>query len=184
MQAPTSYSNFVNKSSFFFFSLPFIDLCEFPFPSSSACPSVTSSPVLVRRDSILKHSGSVKNTDRRVSIKQNQPVVVEYLSEKRQTQVSPSPSIGRPASLILTKGERPTFKLIRSPSIDHQELDEILDPVNKYEKQNNLMLNNLNVNQNSNTVAKDNDDDDDESVPLVQNNSHEKNIITSSHSNI
>lgn len=42
---------------------------------------------MARRDSILKHSGSVKNTDRRVSIKQNQPVVVEYLSEKRPSIV-------------------------------------------------------------------------------------------------
>lgn len=38
---------------------------------------------------------------------------MEFVSEKRP------PS--RPASLILTKGERPVFKLVRSPSIDQDE---------------------------------------------------------------
>lgn len=32
-------------------------------------------------------------------------------------------SAARPASLILTKGERPVFKLVRSPSIDHDSDD-------------------------------------------------------------
>lgn len=173
--------------------LLFADLNEFAFPSVSACPSSANSPILIRRDSILKHSGSVKNTDRRVSIKQNQPVVLEYLSEKRHQQSSLQPQMqqqlplqqqqqpapnpaqttstsnsvnqtsARPVSLVLSKGDRPTFKLLRTPSID-QEPDETLV---KYEPR---LL-----------VSKD-DEDDDESVPLVQNNSKEANITTNNNS--
>lgn len=80
-------------------------------PTLSACPSLANSPNMARRDSILKHSGSVK-TDKRVSIKPDQSKM-EFVSEKRP------PS--RPASLILTKGERPAFKLVRSPSIDQDD---------------------------------------------------------------
>lgn len=39
---------------------------------------------------------------------------MEFVSEKR---APPS----RPASLILNKGERPVFKLVRSPSIDQDD---------------------------------------------------------------
>lgn len=39
---------------------------------------------------------------------------MEFVSEKR---TPPS----RPASLILSKGERPIFKLVRSPSIDQED---------------------------------------------------------------
>lgn len=182
----------------------FSDGNEFAYPSISASASVANSPILIRRDSILKHSGSIKNPDRRVSIKQNQPVLVEYLSEKRQqqhernqqpqiqlqqqTQIQtvqqiqsvqlPAQSVNaRPVSLILSKGERPTFKLVRTPSIDQQEIiDE--SPTNTdtaiTEQCNNVHINNLNS---CNSLLKD-DNDDDESVPLVQ--AVEPNKITSS----
>lgn len=94
--------------------LHFPDNTDFVFipPTLSACPSLANSPNMSRRDSILKHSGSVK-TDKRVSIKPDQSKM-EFVSEKR------APS-SRPASLILTKGERPVFKLVRSPSIDQDD---------------------------------------------------------------
>ncbi|XP_037040585.1 kinase D-interacting substrate of 220 kDa isoform X5 [Bradysia coprophila] len=81
-------------------------------PTLSACPSLANSPNMSRRDSILKHSGSVK-TDKRVSIN-TEPPKMEFVSEKR-------PPSSRPASLSLAKGERPVFKLVRSPSIDQDD---------------------------------------------------------------
>lgn len=173
----------------------FTDLSDFAFPSISACPSVANSPVLARRDSILKHSGSVKNTDRRVSIKQNQPVVVEYLSEKRpsisfQQQAQPQQqpthlthtnsssnmtqlvTSARPASLVIAKRERPTIKLIRTPSID----DDDIGSLNKIDQQNHINMNNINSSANTITSPRD-DDDDDESVPLVQTNCKNANSI-------
>lgn len=39
---------------------------------------------------------------------------MELVSEKRQTPI-------RPASLTLTKSDRPLFKLVRSPSIDQDD---------------------------------------------------------------
>lgn len=176
----------------FFFLLLSSDLSDYPFPSVSACPSLASSPVVARRDSILKHSGSVKNTDRRVSIKQNQPIVLEYLSEKRpsvqlqhsaaaaaaaaaafnaqqqQQQQQSNGSLGksnaRPASLVLTKGDRPTFKLIRTPSIDQDDATVInttnfTDSMQRSTTNHHIAATDLN--------AKD-DDDEDESAPLVQ----------------
>lgn len=140
---------------------------------------------MVRRDSILKHSGSVKNTDRRVSIKQNQPVIVEYLSEKRPSQTTVHSQshtnttiVGnaRPASLILTKGERPSFKLIRSPSIDNDQDDVTL--INIRSDTPNLLVNSLSINSGKE------DDDDDESMPLVQNNGKDTTSITSSGNNL
>jgi len=142
------------------------DFTDFPYPSISAAPSLANSPILIRRDSILKHSGSIKNNEKRVSIKHDQPVFVEFLSEKRnpmtmsasqplQPPSSHQSANARPASLILNRGERPTFKLVRSSSIEHHESAEKLDG-------NTLALNNLNVNF---TVSRD---EDDESVPLVQ----------------
>lgn len=178
------------------------DLSDFPFPSVSACPSLASSPVVARRDSILKHSGSVKNTDRRVSIKQNQPIVVEYLCEKRQPQQqqqqqsttngTSGKSNARPASLILTKGERPTFKLIRTPSIDegHDQDDATL--MNKTiftdldANQSTIQRNTQSTNSNNahHLIAPDlnskDDDDEDESAPLVQNADKDPTKITSS----
>lgn len=162
------------------------DLSDFPFPSISACPSLASSPVVARRDSILKHSGSVKNTDRRVSI--NQPIVVEYLSEKRQPASSQSTvangslskSNARPASLILsnTKGDRTTFKLIRTPSFD-QDLDEaMLGNVDQIDQINNHQTNIQHFGT-ADLSPKD-DDDVNESVPLVQNSN--KDSIINSHS--
>lgn len=158
------------------------DLSDFPFSSVSACPSLAGSPVVARRDSILKHSGSVKNTDRRVSIKQNQPIVLEYLSEKRpslQSQIGnalQSSALGksnaRPASLVLTKGERPTFKLIRTPSIDQDQDDANISEA---------VANQLNANRNPHRPAIPNDDDD-ESAPLVQSDK-DYTKITSSNSN-
>lgn len=167
---------------FFFLSFYFYyrisDLSDFPFPSVSACPSLASSPVVARRDSILKHSGSVKNTDRRVSI--NQPIVIEYLSEKRPSTQSQSTaangnlsrSFARPASLILSnsKGERPTFKLIRTPSFDQDQDDTTLD-------QRNLNQTNTHLFATADLTSKD-DDNIDESAPLVQN-SNKDTIITS-----
>lgn len=154
---------------------------------------------MARRDSILKHSGSVKNTDRRVSIKQNQPVVVEYLSEKRpsiafqqqqsvnqsqqqqqqQTQLTHTNSSsnmtqlvssGRPASLVIAKGERPTIKLIRTPSID----DDGIDSLNRIDQRNHINMNNMNSSGNTTTSTRE-DEDDDESVPLVQTNCKDAN---------
>lgn len=132
---------------------------------------------MARRDSILKHSGSVKNTDRRVSI--NQPIVVEYLSEKRQSTQSQSTaangnlsrSFARPASLILSnsKGERPTFKLIRTPSFDQDQDDAIQDQRNINQTNTHLFAPDL--------TSKD-DDNIDESAPLVQH-SNKDSIITS-----
>lgn len=158
------------------------DFGDYSFPSVSACPSLASSPVVARRDSILKHSGSVKNTDRRVSIKQNQPIVVEYLSEKRQpsshaqqttvcattTNGSTSMSKSRPTSLILTKSDRP---LIRTPSID-QDQDDDTTVINFTDSCGNpRTMQPSNVGHHFVPIdlnAKD-DDDEDESAPLVQN---------------
>lgn len=145
---------------------------------------------MIRRDSILKHSGSMKNTDRRVSIKQNQPVVVEYLSERRssvstvQTNAHQSSansgnttkSTVRPASLIVTKGERPTFKLIRSPSIEHEQDFINIKPMNMNINMNQSKIIHSNaahcssVTDSQNILrAKDEDECADESAPLVQN---------------
>lgn len=163
-----------HKSSVSIFSIFLIaDFTDFPYPSISATTSVANSPILIRRDSILKHSGSMKNNEKRVSIKQDQAVFVEYLSEKRNqmpTSISqplqPTPSLqssnARPASLILNKGERPTFKLVRSTSIEHHESSEHLAGNSALDQRNTTMLNNLNINY---MVTRD---DDDESVPLVQ----------------
>lgn len=149
----------------------FSDLSDFPFPSISACPSLANSPVVARRDSILKHSGSVKNTDRRVSI--NQPIVIEYLSEKRQTPQSQpssaangnsSKSNARPASLILSKGERPIFKLIRTPSFDQEQDEATLMNTTNFAAEPTAQRG---VHQ-SNSHHLVPDDDADESAPLVQ----------------
>lgn len=139
---------------------------------------------MARRDSILKHAGSVKNTDRRVSI--NQPVVVEYMSEKRpsgqqsssgslQQSSSSSSSINynlsksnaRPASLILVKNERPTFKLIRSPSFDQDQDDAAANVTINAMNTNPSFNENVRNMHASSTLARD-DDDVDESIPLVQ----------------
>lgn len=144
---------------------------------------------MIRRDSILKHSGSVKNTDRRVSIKQNQPVVVEYLSERRpsvsavQTNAQQSSANSgntakpnaRPASLIVTKGERPTFKLIRSPSIDHEQDFNNIKQMNMNMNMNQSKIIHSNaahsssVTDSQNILTAKDDDEYDESAPLVQN---------------
>lgn len=187
------------------------DLSDYPFPSVSACPSLANSPVVARRDSILKHSGSVKNTDRRVSIKQNQPIVLEYLSEKRPSmQLQHAASItntaqqhntaqsstangsfgksnARPASLILTKGDRPTFKLIRTPSIDEDQDDVTVIHTTNFTDLNAMQQRSMttpmtNVNHHlaaTDLNAKD-DDDEDESAPLVQYEDKELTKISSS----
>ncbi|XP_075168751.1 ankyrin repeat-rich membrane spanning isoform X3 [Haematobia irritans] len=103
-----------------------------------------TSPVQPRRDSILKQQGSVK-TDKRVSIK-NTPIKagpnssgnggaasnIEYISEKsndstsginkkRQGKPPPGP---RPASLVITKNDGNShFKLVRSASIDYEDIE-------------------------------------------------------------
>lgn len=197
----------------FFFSFSFSssndsDLSDYPFPSVSACPSLANSPIVARRDSILKHSGSVKNTDRRVSIKQNQPIVLEYLSEKRpsmqlqhaanintaqqqQQSSTANGSLGksnaRPASLILTKGDRPTFKLIRTPSIDEDQDDVTVINTTNFTDSNAMQQRSMttqmtNVNHHlaaTDLNAKD-DDDEDESAPLVQYEDKELTKISSS----
>lgn len=189
------YLFFHHFSFYVFFSCAVADLSDFPFPSASACPSLVSSPVMARRDSILKHSGSVKNTERRVSIKQNQPIVVEYLSERRPSQsqqhlVSATLSGGggtggksnaRPASLIVTKGERPSFKLIRSPSIDQEQDEALVNALEAAANQAKLTsaqeasgpflldaVNSSATNKSLHSTKDDADDDDDESAPLVQ----------------
>lgn len=144
----------------------------------------------------------MKNTDRRVSIKQNQPIVVEYLCEKRppsnqshSANASQPTANGalcsanaRPASLILTKGERPMFKLIRSPSID-QEQDEALNNVTNYTdveaNQSTIQRSSQSADNNAHhLITADNkntdDDDEDESAPLVQNAEKDTTKITSS----
>ncbi|KAM7344632.1 ankyrin repeat-rich membrane spanning isoform 5-T5 [Cochliomyia hominivorax] len=104
-----------------------------------------SSPVQTRRDSILKHQGSAK-TDKRVSIKQTSTnnnnntklssSNLEYVSEKlndnsatntlgnnkkRQNKTASGP---RPASLVITKNEgNSQFKLVRSSSIDYDDIE-------------------------------------------------------------
>lgn len=168
--------------SFIFYFSKYLDLSEFPFPSVSACPSLANSPIVARRDSILKHSGSVKNTDpnRRVSIKhQNQPIVLEYLSEKRHTAQSQqiptsNGSMGksnpRPASLVLT-GDRPTYKLTRTPSIDQD--DTMTNTTNFTDvpstNQRNLSSTNSKHHFAATELNVKDDDDEDESAPLVQN---------------
>lgn len=151
-----------------FFILFLIDISEFSYISVSACPSIASSPIMMRRDSILKHSGSIK-TEKRVSIKHDVPILMDFISEKRPphkpinstantntssssstsnthagtTSSGTTTSAARPASLIISKGERPVFKLVRSPSVDHDSDDGKTEP-------------------NGGTKHKD-----DESVPLV-----------------
>lgn len=182
----------ISLSCVSFFSRAVAELSDFPFPSASACPSLVSSPVMARRDSILKHSGSVKNTERRVSIKQNQPIVVEYLSERRPSQsqqhlvsaalsCSGGKSNARPASLIVTKGERPSFKLIRSPSIDQEQDEALVSALEAAANQAKLasaqdatgpyMLDTAASdasNKSLHLTKDDANDDDDESAPLVQ----------------
>lgn len=176
---------FIQFYSFFFYRFSFLslDFSDIQFPSVSACPSLASSPVVARRDSILKHAGSVKNTDRRVSI--NQPIIVEYMSEKRPSGPSPaaisvqqsqssatsssisynsSKSSGRPASLVLMKNDRPTVKLIRTPSFD-QDQDETSATNSAPSAQ--FTADTARHMHASSTLARD-DDDEDESIPLVQ----------------
>lgn len=107
-----------------------------------------NSPNMSRRDSILKHSGSIK-TEKRVSIKQDAPILMEYVSEKRPPA---KPSAARPASLLLTKGERPVLKLVRSPSID-RDSDEKSDSslANKDDESIPLVQTNVKTNSQSNT---------------------------------
>lgn len=138
---------------------------------------------MARRDSILKHAGSVKNTDRRVSI--NQPVVVEYMSEKRPSGQSSAASLqqsinynvsksnARPASLILTKNDRPAFKLIRTPSFDQDQDDAITINATNTNTTTNFTESVQNMHTSS-TLARD-DDDVDESIPLVQPSDKESN---------
>lgn len=162
------------------------DFTDFQFTSISAATSVANSPILIRRDSILKHSGSIKHNEKRVSIKHDQPAFVEYLSEKRiPTTVPQSNSIpvpvtsnARPASLILSgRGDKPTFKLVRSASIEHAESVEQLDATSAIEQHSSLMMNNLNVRY---ATTKD---DDDESMPLVQTDSNGTSKILSGQNN-
>lgn len=76
----------------------------------------------------------------------------------------------RPASLVIAKGERPTIKLIRTPSID----DDDIDSLNKIDQRNQINMNNINSSGNTIPSPRD-DDDDDESVPLVQTNCRDAN---------
>ncbi|XP_065370599.1 kinase D-interacting substrate of 220 kDa isoform X3 [Calliphora vicina] len=101
------------------------------------------SPVQTRRDSILKQQGSVK-TEKRVSIKQTSPnnnsklssSNIEYVSEKSNDAAATSslgngkkrqgkpPSGPRPASLVITKNDgNSQFKLVRSSSIDYDDIE-------------------------------------------------------------
>lgn len=146
---------------------------------------------MARRDSILKHAGSVKNTDRRVSI--NQPVVVEYMSEKRPSAASLqqasssinynlSKSNARPASLILTKNDRPTFKLIRTPSFDQDQDDPTtINASNTITTTATNFTESVRNMHTSSTLTPRDDDDVDESIPLVQPSDKESsNKITNS----
>lgn len=154
---------------------------------------------MIRRDSILKHSGSMKNTDRRVSIKQNQPVVVEYLSERRssvsagQTNAQQSSTNSgnttksnvRPASLIVTKGERPTFKLMRSPSIDHeQDFNNIKQMnINQSKIIHSNAVQSSSITDSQNILTAKDDEEYDESAPLVKNVETTTILSSTNHSN-
>lgn len=72
---------------------PSSDFSDYTYISISACPSQAASPVLPRRDSILKHFGSVKS-EKRVSIKNDAPIVLEYISEKAPNRSSTGSSSG------------------------------------------------------------------------------------------
>ncbi|TMW39849.1 hypothetical protein DOY81_015071 [Sarcophaga bullata] len=112
--------------------------------NTNLIPPPPSSPVQTRRDSILKHQGSVK-TDKRVSIKQTPTTSannngklsssnIEYVSEKAndasmiasnsRKRQGKTPSGPRPASLVITKNEgNSQFKLVRSSSIDYDDME-------------------------------------------------------------
>lgn len=71
------------------------------------------------------------------------------------------------------KNERPTFKLIRTPSFD-QDQDEMAAAANATNSNTNINM------HTSSTLARD-DDDVDESIPLVQPSDKESNTkITNS----
>lgn len=144
---------------------------------------------MARRDSILKHAGSVKNTDRRVSI--NQPIIVEYMSEKRpsgqqssaatmqqssssSSNYSSNKSNPRPASLVFIKNDRPTVKLIRTPSFD-QDQDDATATNTPNTIATHYTGNVRAVHPTSTHLARDDDDDADESIPLVQPSDKESN---------
>lgn len=71
---------------------------------SSVNPSANTSPVLNRKDSILKHSGSVKS-EKRVSIKNNSNLApnsfLEFISEKCTNSNSGKPPSGNVNQLII-----------------------------------------------------------------------------------
>lgn len=159
------------------------DFSDYAYISVSACPSQATSPVLPRRDSILKHSGSVK-TEKRVSIKYDTPIMMEFISEKRPpakpvsagsnamanggasgagASAASAGSSARPASLLLTnKGDRSAYKLVRSPSIEEEYIDIVVDP--------SVANNRVGFSPSGSEVSgqvKDGGDFGDDSVPLV-----------------
>lgn len=132
----------------------------------------------------------MKNTDRRVSIKQNQPIFVEYLSEKRSNTSGQSvqPTNGgtlhaRPASLVLIKGDRPTYRLVRTPSIDQEQDDAtVINTVNfictdSCTNQRNIPTMNSNHHMIAAEMNTKYEDDEDESAPLVQSLCNESSKI-------
>ncbi|XP_037945191.1 kinase D-interacting substrate of 220 kDa B-like isoform X3 [Teleopsis dalmanni] len=113
---------------------------------------VTSSPEPMRRDSILKPQGSMKTSDKRVSIKQttsditipnnNNKIIanVEYISEISlvnnttgpkpiavERRLNKPPSGPRPASLVITKNDKKSgqyrYKMTRSSSVDYEDIE-------------------------------------------------------------
>ncbi|XP_073848294.1 ankyrin repeat-rich membrane spanning isoform X2 [Musca autumnalis] len=105
--------------------------------NGSLMPPPPTSPVQPRRDSILKQQGSVK-TDKRVSIRASPSSSnVEYISEKSSDNSNvlgggsttkkrhgKPPSGPRPASLVITKNDGNShFKLVRSSSIDYEDIE-------------------------------------------------------------
>ncbi|XP_055697387.1 kinase D-interacting substrate of 220 kDa isoform X1 [Phlebotomus papatasi] len=103
---------------------------------ASPTPSWSASPSIVRREPILKPRGSVKS-EKKVSIKNEIPINIEYIAEKRQGSSgsfgkipSPGPIAGRPVALVYStrtdkadRAER-AFKMARSYSFDNDSMDK------------------------------------------------------------
>ncbi|XP_059611614.1 kinase D-interacting substrate of 220 kDa isoform X2 [Phlebotomus argentipes] len=98
---------------------------------SSPTSSWSASPLVVRREPILKPRGSVKS-EKKLSFKGDIPVNIEYVGEKRlgssgSTGKITSAAPGRPVALVYTtKNERAekAFKMTRSYSFDNDSLDK------------------------------------------------------------
>ncbi|GAB0093560.1 hypothetical protein DMENIID0001_087190 [Sergentomyia squamirostris] len=101
----------------------------------SPTSSWSASPSIVRREPILKPRGSVKS-EKKVSIKNEVPINIEYIGEKKRSGSSgsfgkiPSPgplSASRTAAFVYaSRGDRAekAFKMTRSYSFDNDSMDK------------------------------------------------------------